>query len=182
MCYCLVAKSCPTLFFATLWIIACQAPLSMRFPRQEYWSGLPFPSSGDLSDPGKEPAYPAWQVESLPSHLGSPIKVSREQSLVSGDLTDCSCDSGPRCHYWAWRTGVGALPCTDPWAAVKRLGTGNMLRMSLVLITRVQHRGAQKPGPERGQCQWTCSSSASRWDHHLLRNDILWHRPADMHP
>ena len=39
---CLVAKSCPT--FATAWTIACQAPLSMGFSRQEYWCGLPFPS------------------------------------------------------------------------------------------------------------------------------------------
>ena len=39
----------------TLWTVAHQAPLSMGFPRQEYWSGLPFPSPGDLSDPGIEP-------------------------------------------------------------------------------------------------------------------------------
>ena len=39
----------------TLWTAAYQAPLSMRFSRQEYWSGLPFPTPGDLSDPGMEP-------------------------------------------------------------------------------------------------------------------------------
>ena len=49
----------------------------MPFPRQEYWSGLPFPSLGDLSDPGTEPTSPValadWQVDSLPlSHLRSP--------------------------------------------------------------------------------------------------------------
>ena len=43
--------------FATLWTIACQAPLSMGFLRQEYWSGLPFPSPGDLADPGTEPEF-----------------------------------------------------------------------------------------------------------------------------
>ena len=42
--------------FATPWTVACQAPLSMVFPRQEYWSGLPFPSPGDLAKPGIEPA------------------------------------------------------------------------------------------------------------------------------
>ena len=42
-------------FFATPWTIANQAPLSMEFPRQEYWSGLPFPIPGDLSNPGIEP-------------------------------------------------------------------------------------------------------------------------------
>ena len=41
--------------FAILWTVACQAPLSMRFPWQEYWSGLSFPSPGDLPDPGIEP-------------------------------------------------------------------------------------------------------------------------------
>ena len=41
--------------FATLWTVACQAPLSMGFHRQEYWSGLPFPSPGDLPNPGIKP-------------------------------------------------------------------------------------------------------------------------------
>ena len=42
-------------FFVTLWTVACQAPLSMEISRQEYWSGLPFPSPGDLPDPETEP-------------------------------------------------------------------------------------------------------------------------------
>ena len=45
--------------FATLWTISCQAPLSMEFFRQEYWSGLPFPSPGDLPNPGTESVSPA---------------------------------------------------------------------------------------------------------------------------
>ena len=45
--------------FETTWTAACQAPLSMGFPRQEYWNGLPFPSPGDLPDPGIEPVSPA---------------------------------------------------------------------------------------------------------------------------
>ena len=44
--------------FATLWAIAPQAPLSMGFPRQEYWSGVPFPSPGDLPNPGIKPMSP----------------------------------------------------------------------------------------------------------------------------
>ena len=48
----LVTKSCPTL--VTPWTVALQAPLSMGFPRHEYWSGLPFPSPGDLPDPGNQ--------------------------------------------------------------------------------------------------------------------------------
>ena len=58
----LVAKSCPTL--ATPWTVACQAPLSTGFSRQAYWSGLPFPSPGDLPDPGIEPGSPALQADS----------------------------------------------------------------------------------------------------------------------
>ena len=50
--------SCVQLF-ANLWTVACQAPLSIGFSRQEYWSGLPFSSPGDLPDPGIEPASPA---------------------------------------------------------------------------------------------------------------------------
>ena len=55
---CLIAKLCLTLF-ATPWAVACQAPLSMWFPRQEYWSRLPFPSPGDLPVSGIEPRSPA---------------------------------------------------------------------------------------------------------------------------
>ena len=56
-CYCSFTKSCPTL--CDPMTIACQAPLSMGFPRQEYWSGLTFPSPGDFPYPGIEPVSPA---------------------------------------------------------------------------------------------------------------------------
>ena len=59
----LVAKSCRTL--GTAWTVARQAPLSMGFPRQEYWSGLPFPSPGDLPDTGIELGSPALQADYL---------------------------------------------------------------------------------------------------------------------
>ena len=52
--------------FTTQWTV-CQAPLSMEFSRQEYWSGLPFPSPGDLPNPGIKPGSPALPVDSLPS-------------------------------------------------------------------------------------------------------------------
>ena len=58
--------SCVRLFVAP-WTVGHQAPLSMEFPRQEYWSGLPLPPPGDLPDPGIEPGSPALQVDSLPS-------------------------------------------------------------------------------------------------------------------
>ena len=55
-------------FFVNPWTLAHQAPLSMGCSRQEYWSGLPFPSPGDLPDPGIEPRSPALQADSLLSH------------------------------------------------------------------------------------------------------------------
>ena len=51
--------------FVTPWTVAYQAPPSMGFSRQQYWSGLPFPSPGDLPDPGIEPGSPALQADSL---------------------------------------------------------------------------------------------------------------------
>ena len=62
MCVCMRAHALSLSdvgFFVTPWTIACQAPLSMGLSRQEYWSGLPFPTPGDLPDPGIKPTSPA---------------------------------------------------------------------------------------------------------------------------
>ena len=57
VCVCVCAESLSHIqFFATPWTVAFQAPLSMGCPRKEYWSGLPFPTSADLPDPGIEPS------------------------------------------------------------------------------------------------------------------------------
>ena len=74
---CSVAESCLTL--ATPWTIGHQAVLSMGFPRQEYWSGLPFPSSRDLPDPGIQQGSSAMQADSLPTEL-SGKKTHKEQA------------------------------------------------------------------------------------------------------
>ena len=71
----LVIKSFSTL--VTPWTIALQAPLSMGFPRQEYWSGLPFPSPEDLADPRIKPLSPALQADSLPTEPpGNPCTLN----------------------------------------------------------------------------------------------------------
>ena len=57
----------PVQLFATPWIVVHQAPPSMGFSRQEYWSGLPFPSPGDLPDPGSKPRSSALWVDVLTS-------------------------------------------------------------------------------------------------------------------
>ena len=70
MCVCLDASV--VRLFVILWTIACQAPLSMEFSRQEYCSGLPCPPPANFPDPGIEPMSPAWQVDSCPlNHWGS---------------------------------------------------------------------------------------------------------------
>ena len=94
---CLVAKLCPTL--PTPWTVAHQAPLSLELARQEYWSGQPCPSPGDLLYPRIKLASPHWQEDSLPfSHLESPrIQTTRAQNewvlilgIVSSLLADFS--------------------------------------------------------------------------------------------
>ena len=71
MCACELSCFSHVRLFATLWTVAHQAPLSMGFFRQEYWSGLPCPPPGDLPNPGIKPASPAPHADSLPlSHQG----------------------------------------------------------------------------------------------------------------
>ena len=80
----LVAKPCLTL--VSPWTVAQKIPLSMRFPRQGYWSGLPFPSPEHLPDPGIEPWSPALQADSLPTE--PPVMVlliiSKTLQLLQG--------------------------------------------------------------------------------------------------
>ena len=82
----LVTKSCPTL--ATPWTVASQAPLPIEFSRQEYWSGLSFPSPGDLPNPGIKPRPPALQEDSLPSESpGETLPEIKSQLWTAGCIT-----------------------------------------------------------------------------------------------
>ena len=81
----LVTKPC--LILATPQTVGCQAPLSMGFPRQEYWSGLPFPSSGGLPNPGLEPVSPALQANSLlRSYQGSLLIICLGSILIGNSM------------------------------------------------------------------------------------------------
>ena len=64
-------------FFVTPWTVAHQAPPSMGFSRQEYWSGLPFPSPGDLPHPGIKPRSPALQADALTSEPPRKPKIRK---------------------------------------------------------------------------------------------------------
>ena len=67
------------------WTIACQPPLSMEFSRQEYWSGLPFPSPWDLLKPGIKPGFPALQADSyLSKPPGKPLELEYQHTNVAG--------------------------------------------------------------------------------------------------
>ena len=81
----LVGKSC----LCNPRTVACQAPLFVGFSRQEYWSGLPFPSPGDLPNPGIKPMSPALQADSLPAEpSGNPEKAVRlDNTARSQSLT-----------------------------------------------------------------------------------------------
>ena len=68
--------------FATPWTVAYQAPQSVEFSRQEYWSGLPFPSPWDLPNPGIKPGSPALQADALPSEPSGKHK-SRDRGIKS---------------------------------------------------------------------------------------------------
>ena len=75
LCCAVVSHFSHAQLFETLWTVTLQAPLSMGFSRQGYWSGLPCPPPGDLADPGTEPwslMSPLWQAGSLPP--GSPMQ------------------------------------------------------------------------------------------------------------
>ena len=84
--------------FVTPWTVPYQAPLSMVFSRQQYWSGLPFPSPGDLPKPGIEPGSPTLQTDTLPSEpLGKfygntmlPMEISHPQHSSQSALIKTS--------------------------------------------------------------------------------------------
>ena len=100
--------------FVTQWTVAYQAPPSMGFSRQEYWSGLPFPSPGDLSNPGIEPGSPAFQAAALTSeppgkpwwgfcpgkYLGTPQNsTTNAETNTWVNLKYSTTDAGRRIRY-----------------------------------------------------------------------------------
>ena len=87
VCVCVCVCVCESLsraqVFVTSWTVACQAALFMEFSRQEYWSGLPRLSPGDLTNPGIKPRSPALQADSLPTELwGKPLRESRHNKQL----------------------------------------------------------------------------------------------------
>ena len=137
--------------FATLWGVACQAPLSLEFPRQEHWSGLPFPSPEDL-DPKIKPGSPSLQTDSLPSE--PPLqKTWKTRSTGSSGLLSKRASDFP--------SGVEITAKATEWVRMKwiedLMGTWYFENIwSLLLPTpppppapSIVHQGEFQPCPER---------------------------------
>ena len=109
--------------FATPWTVACQAPLSMRFSRQEYWSRLPFPPPGCLPNPGSNPCllhFLYWQEGSLPmGKLAKTVEPTSEFSTVY-------CDPHSQLIGFRHNEFKGLLQCPGE-------GNGNLLQYSCLV-------------------------------------------------
>ena len=130
VCACPVTQSCPTLCGS--WIAACQDPLSMGFPRQEYWSELPCPAPGDLPDPGVNVSVLHWQAGYLLlSHLGSPsARCGSSRRLCSRGLfplktlhSAAECDS---CQLGARGVLIGLAQLCCRWLQIVVLGSASL--------------------------------------------------------
>ena len=116
----LVAQSCLTLCDPRK--SSRQVPLSMAFSRQEYWSGLPFPSPEDPPDPGIKPSCPALQADSLPSELQGPSGCSGQ---VQTNLYRLKEEKWP--NSWGWSSGG-----RDAWHRPARTGETQVGRQEAV--------------------------------------------------
>ena len=145
MCY-VLSRSVVSDSFETPWTIALQAPLSMEFSRQEYWRGLPFPSPGDVSDPGMEPGSPVLQVDSVPSEPPGKPNFYHKHSLIR-DTRLQYCYIGPelgRYHKKEYKSGMGDQKQTKPLQNVcwKEQGLWSCIQiLALLLAGPMNSRG-----------------------------------------
>ena len=109
--------------FPTPWTVAHQAPPSMGFSRQEYWSGLPFPSPGDLLDPGIEPRSPALQEDAF--NLWGTREVSLSTELSSLDVI-YSCGKIHYQYFWTVKSVCHSELCSSELACVEWLVQHNI--------------------------------------------------------
>ena len=109
--------------FATPWTVAYQASLSMGFSSQEYWSGLPFPSPGDLPDPRIEPRSPTLQADTLPSEpplsiLYSNVYISSTYKKVC--VIGCGFPFFPPAHSFSIGFFLALMHrCFNKWISVR---------------------------------------------------------------
>ena len=140
LCCCLVAESFLTLC-EPLDCVAHQAPLSVGFPRQEYWSGLPFPSPGDLPNPGIELGFPVWPADSLPTEpcVSTPALQTGRMNFFWGNL-----------HFSKFQLQKQLQPiCTDRHLVWR---IRNVQRFGRCWWSRVSNLGFQEWFPEQKYC------------------------------
>ena len=121
----LITKSCPTL--VTPWTVACQTPLSIGFSRQEYYSGLLFPSPGDLSDPGIEPRSPALQADSLPTELQGKSCVKYAAAAAAAK----SLQSCPTLH--------DPMDCSPPGSSIRGIFQARVLEWGAIAFSKEKY-------------------------------------------
>ena len=173
--------------FATPWTVAHQALPSTGFSRQEYWSGLPFPSPGDLPDPGIEPKSPTLQADALTSE---PPGKQTLQTNITGMCGECS-----QCAHSVLTTlGLAWLmACVLSQSTLLRLQValqGNCLKWALGCVyfpglicsgsgSQVLHKGADLVGPTfcaLSKCKQLSGPGA--WQAHSPLAADLWLRPS----
>ena len=154
--------------FSSPWIVAFQVPLSMGFSRQEYWSGLPFPSPGDLPNPGIEPMSHALQDDSLPlSQWGRPLICSQHYNYIHKIFTTYPFSEVSPVTAWsaeAHPLKFSKLVCGSN--TVHHLFLYMACKLSLVFIIIIffsfghttSHVGSQFPNQGSNPCplKWKC--------------------------
>ena len=107
-------------FFVTPWTVALQASLSMGFSRQEYWSGLPWPTSGDLPNPGIESTSPSLWKDSLPSETPGKLKNTGDPGIepgspaVQADSLPLSCRGRPQVPWMVPNSSPSTVAIVSP--------------------------------------------------------------------
>ena len=162
--------------FATPWTAAHQAPPSMGFSRQEYWSGVPFPSPGDLPNPGIKPRSPAFQADAFTSELpGKPDSVYKSENITEKKLSIVKKARSYRTKNGRWQLGVLDY-------GSEQVGALSQAATQKVYITAT-HEGkfhAQPIPPSSVSTHRQHSTRESRfqsgipgWHHHECR-DVSW--------
>ena len=148
-CMCMLSRFNCVQLYVTLWYVACQAPLSMGFSRQEYQSGLPCPLPGDLPHPGIEPRSPALQADSLPSEPPGKLKNTGMGSLSLLQGIFLTQESNQRLLHCKWilyqLSYQGSLVVRAPhFFTAESLGSTNDWGIKILQASSV----AKKPGEE----------------------------------
>ena len=149
--------------FATLWTVAHQAPPSTGFSRQEYWSGVPLPSPGDLPDPRIKPRSPAFQADALTSEPPGKPKVDHTLSALL-----LSCWIFKNCffvtkdiagHFYFWATGLSE---SLEFQASCCLVSGGFTQLHILVRTDLNQVPESKADTNSCMQTWTVSGTTSQ--------------------